>query len=68
MTSGVSGRDADKNPLQVEGTLVTNKTFAKMDVFGSQKKRTLRITILGSDGQEYWKKEIKASDLKFGKK
>jgi len=68
LTSGVSGRDADKNPLQVEGTLVTNKTFAKMDVFGSQKKRTLRITILGSDGQEYWKKEIKASDLKFGKK
>jgi alkaline phosphatase D len=65
LTSGSHGKGADANPLQVEGTLVAEKTFAKMEVFGSRKERTLRITVFGSDGQEYWKKEIKAADLKF---
>lgn len=68
LTSGVHGKGAEKNPLQVEGTLVSEKSFAKMDVFGTRKDRTLRITIFGSDGQEYWKKEIKSADLKFKKK
>ena len=67
LTAGVYGKGADANPLQVDGTLVTEKAFAKMDVFGSLKERTLRITVFGSDGQEYWKKEIKAADLKFKK-
>ncbi len=65
LTAGVSTYNAEKNPLHVEGTLVKEKAFAKIDVFGSRKERTLRITAFGSDGQEYWKKEIKASDLKF---
>jgi alkaline phosphatase D len=65
LTAGSHGKGADANPLQVEGTLVAEKTFAKMEVFGSRKERTLRITVFGSDGQEYWKKEIKAADLKF---
>ena len=65
MTAGTYGKGADENPLQVKGTLVAEKAFAKMEVFGSRKERTLRITVFGSDGQEYWKKEIKAADLKF---
>jgi len=68
LTSGVYGKGADANPLQVEGTLVAEKTFAKIDVFGTRQERTMRITVFGSDGQEYWKKEIKSSDLKFEKK
>ena len=67
LTSGVYGDGAEANPLQVNGTLVAEKTFAKMDVFGTRKERTLRITVFGSDGQEYWKKEIKSEDLKFKK-
>lgn len=68
LTAGVYGKGAEENPLQVEGSLVAEKAFAKMDVFGSRKERTLRITVFGSDGQEYWKKEIKAADLKFKRK
>ena len=65
LTSGIGAKDADKNPLQVGGTLVVEHNFAKMEVFGTSKDRTLRITIINALGEKKWTKEIKAADLKF---
>ncbi|MEM6966174.1 MAG: alkaline phosphatase D family protein, partial [Bacteroidota bacterium] len=67
LTSGVGGRNAEDNPLQVSGTLVKEKTFAKIDVTGSKEERKLTIFIKGSNGNVIWKKEIMARDLKFTK-
>lgn len=67
LTSGVAGRNAENNPLQVTGTLVKKKTYAYINVFGSKKERTLEIKVYDSNGVEQWKKEIKATDLKFNK-
>lgn len=64
-TSGIGYAKAGMNPLQVEGTLVNEHNFAKMEVFGTLKDRTLRISIINSDGELKWQKEIKASSLKF---
>lgn len=64
-TSGVAGRGAEDNPLQVNGTLIKEHNFAKIEVFGTLKERTLRINILNSNGELKWSNEIKAADLKF---
>ena len=68
LTSGVYSKGAEENVLHVDGTIVGEKNFAKMEVFGTRKERTLRINIFDSDGKALWKREIKAADLKFEKK
>jgi alkaline phosphatase D len=65
LTSGLGGRQADKNTLNVEGTRLIEHNYAKMEVFGTLQDRTLRISILNSEGLLKWSKEIKAGELKF---
>ncbi len=67
LTSGVAGRNAEDNPLQVDGTLVKKKTYAHINVYGTRQERAIEIKVYDSNGVEQWKKEIKANDLKFNK-
>ena len=64
-TSGISMKDAELNPLQVAGTLVSVHNFAKLEIYGPLKDRKLKINIMGSDGHLIWQKEIASNDLKF---
>ncbi len=41
LTSGVYGVGAEKNPLQVEGTLIKKRSYAQIKVHGSKEKRAL---------------------------
>ncbi|MEN8125432.1 MAG: alkaline phosphatase D family protein [Bacteroidota bacterium] len=65
ITSGVYGKNAEDNPLQVAGTLVKERNYSLIKVFGSKKERTLEISIYNSNGKKLWVKEIKAKSLKF---
>jgi len=67
LTSGVAGRGAEANELQVPGTLVKKHNYAKMDVYGSRKDRTLKISIFDSNGTEQWNQIIRADELKYKK-
>ena len=61
----MAGRGAEDNPLQVDGTLVKKKTYAHINVYGTRQERAIEIKVYDSNGVEQWKKEIKASELKF---
>ncbi len=65
LTSGVAGKGAEDNPLQVDGTLVKKKSYAHINVYGTRQERAIEIKVYDSNGVEQWKREIKASDLKF---
>jgi len=65
LTSMANKHKLAENPLQVDSTLVTERNFAKINVFGSRKERAIEINIFNSDGILQWKKTIKAKDLKF---
>lgn len=69
LSAGAYGKDAEENPLHVKGTLVKEQqAFAHIHVSGTKEERTLSIALFDSDGKELWKKEIKASDLKYPRK
>jgi len=65
LTSGVYGKDAEENILLVEGTLVKERNYSYIKVFGTKKERALEITIYNSNGKSLWTKIIKANDLRF---
>lgn len=65
LTSGVAGDGAEKNPNQVEGTLVKERTYAKIDVRGPRNERKLSITIYNSNGEEKWTYDIEEQQLRF---
>lgn len=67
LTSGVAGRNAENNELQVPGTLIKKRSYAHISVNGSRKERKLNIKVYDSNGIEQWTKEIKAQDLRFNK-
>lgn len=58
-------READ-NPARVPGTWVTGaRNFGMIEVSGPRDDRVLTLRTLDVQGQELWKKEIRASELKF---
>jgi alkaline phosphatase D len=65
LTSGVFGKNAEANPLQVKGTLVRKHNYALLKVTGTQKDRKLEINIYDKDGKKLWSKLIKSNELKF---
>jgi alkaline phosphatase D len=65
LTSGVYGKNAEENILLVEGTLVKERNYSHIKVFGTKKERALEITIYNSNGKSLWTKVIKASELRF---
>jgi len=54
-----------QNPRQVENTLVGERNYCKLSFSGPRKDRRLEIKVLGVDGQEYWRKQIKSSVLSY---
>ncbi|NOR88117.1 MAG: alkaline phosphatase family protein, partial [Bacteroidales bacterium] len=65
LTSGPAGFNAEANPLQMDGTLLKERNYAQMNVFGSKEERTLEISIFNSEGKKQWSKKIRAEDLKY---
>jgi alkaline phosphatase D len=66
LTSGTATPKDNETAFQVPGTMVAEKNFALLEVTGSQKEGTRKLTIhiMGTEGKEFWKKEILAKDLK----
>jgi alkaline phosphatase D len=54
----------DKNETLVEGTLVTERAFSKIEVTGPLKDRVLKITLMNVKGDILWVKELKSNQLK----
>jgi alkaline phosphatase D len=54
----------DKNQQLVTGTTIEDRAFSVLSVNGPLKDRKLTITLYSSTGKEFWKKEIKATELK----
>ncbi len=65
LTSGVAGYDAEENPTQVDGTLVKERSYAKINVTGPRKDRSLTIKVYNSNGEEKWEYIINENALKF---
>lgn len=65
LTSGVAGKGAEENTLQVPGTLVRDRNYAVLDVSGKRRDRALKISVYDSDGVHLWTREIYENDLKF---
>ncbi|MCX7544989.1 alkaline phosphatase D family protein [Marinicella gelatinilytica] len=54
-----------KNPRLVDDTLVGERNYCKISFSGPRKDRRLEIKVLGVNGQEYWRKQIKSSVLSY---
>jgi len=63
LTAGVAKPKDGENPLQVPGTLVTEKNFAVVEVTGPQTDRRLKMRIFDNSGKELWQRELKATEL-----
>src|SRR5690554_3996067 len=57
--------EISKNPRLVENTLVGERNYCKISFTGPRTDRSLEIKVLGVDGQEYWRKQIKSSVLSY---
>ncbi len=64
LTAGVSNPRDEPNTLRVPGTLVREHNFGLINVTGPATDRRFIVTIYGVQGNEIWKKELKASELK----
>ncbi|MFN8355301.1 MAG: alkaline phosphatase D family protein [Spirosomataceae bacterium] len=54
----------EENTIQVDGTLVTERNFATLEITGKRTDRVLKISVFGTKGDLKWTKEIKANELK----
>ena len=64
LTAGAHDPKNEANTLAVPNTLVTEHNFGLIEVKGPRTNRTMTIHIHDKDGNEKWKQEIKATDLK----
>ena len=58
----MSGK-TENNDYRVDGTLVLEHNFAKIDVTGPYKNRELSISIISSAGQTIWQRSLKQGDF-----
>jgi len=65
LTSAANGHKIADNPLQIEGSLITQRNYAQINVFGNREERALKLSVFSTDGALLWEKVIKAADLKF---
>ena len=54
----------DYNETLVEGTLVQERAFSKLEVSGTLKERILTMTIFNVKGEILWSKALKSTELK----
>ena len=65
LTAGVNKDDESYNVYSLKETLVGVNNFGMLNITGPAKDRELIIKIFDKDGQELWRKSIKANDLKY---
>ena len=65
LTAGVNKDDESYNVYSLKETLVGVNNFGMLNITGPEKDRELIIKIFDKDGQELWRKSIKANDLKY---
>ena len=65
LTAGTNKDDESYNKYSLKETLVSVNNFGMLNVTGPAKNRELTIKIFDKDGQQLWKKSIKANDLKY---
>ncbi len=58
LTSGANTNVTETNRMRVEGTLVQQRNFGIMEVFGPRTERKLRMTVYDVEGEELWSREI----------
>jgi alkaline phosphatase D len=64
LTSGAANPRENENPLQELGTLVKERNYGQIEVFGPRNNRMLRLLVKNVQGKLIWTKEIKQSDLR----
>jgi alkaline phosphatase D len=65
LTAGTAPTWPQENlSLMVPGTLFIEHNFALLDVKGPRTDRVLTIRLMNDKGNEVWRKEVKATDLK----
>ncbi len=65
LTAGTNKDDESYNKYSLKETLVSVNNFGMLSVTGPAKNRLLNIKIFDKDGQELWRKSIKANELKY---
>jgi len=65
LTAGTNNDDESYNKYSLKETLVSVNNFGMLSITGPAKDRQLSIKIFDKDGNELWKKLIKANDLKY---
>ena len=65
LTAGSNDDDESYNIYSLKETIVNVNNFGLLNVKGPIENRELIIKIFDKDGQELWKKSIKANDLKY---
>jgi len=65
LTAGINDDDESYNRYRLKETLVSVNNFGMLNVTGPSENRELIIKIFDKDGQELWKKSVRANDLKY---
>tara|TARA_B100000945_G_scaffold32444_1_gene22141 strand:- start:2369 stop:3700 length:1332 start_codon:yes stop_codon:yes gene_type:complete len=65
LTAGTNKDDESYNKYSLKETLVSVNNFGMLDISGPANDRELNIKIFDKDGQELWRKSIKANQLKY---
>lgn len=58
LTSGPNTNVTETNRMRVDGTLVQERNFGIMEVFGPRTERKLRMTVYDVEGTQLWSREI----------
>lgn len=54
----------EENVRRVEGTVVTERNFAVMEVTGPREDRTMTVTVFDREGRELWSRSLRARELR----
>ena len=65
LTANPRDNREELNFFRMPGTSTFERHFAMLDVTGPEDDRSITIRILSAEGNELWKREIRASELKF---
>ena len=65
LTAGTNKDDESYNKYSLKETLVSVNNFGMLNISGPANDRELNIKIFDKDGQELWRKSIKANQLKY---
>lgn len=61
---GVGDTREAENPALVEGTMTTQRNYARLEAHGAEEDRKLTVTFKSSNGERIWSRTIRAADLR----